>query len=125
MTNTNNSQNISISNSREVSLGDIKHAVSCTNKSQGSLIDQEVLNSLFQDLNNELRKLPTDREQDAEAIATLANELSEKTNKKSPNPKVVRISAEGLVDAAKAVGDLAPKILDISGKIAGLVSVLL
>jgi len=99
--------------------------VSCTNKSQSSLIDQEMLNNLFQDLNNELRKLPTDREQDAEAIATIANELSEKTNKKSPNPKVVRISAEGLVDAAKAVGDLAPKILDISGKIAGLVSVLL
>ena len=125
MTNTNNSQNISISNSSEVSFGDIKHTVSCTNKSQNSLIDQEMLTSLFQDLNNELRKLPTDREQDAEAIATIANELSEKTNKESPNPKVVRISAEGLVDAAKAVGDLAPKILDISGKIAGLVSVLL
>jgi hypothetical protein len=125
MTNTNNSQNISISNSRKVSLGDIKHTVSCANKSQSCLIDQEMLNSLFQDLNNELRKLPADREQDADAIATIANELSEKSSKKSPNPKLVRISAEGLVDAANAVGDLAPKILDISGKIARLVSVLL
>lgn len=125
MTSTNNSQNISISDSKEVSLGNINHTVSCTNKTQCSLIDQEKLDSLFQDLKKELQKLPTDREQDAEAIATIANELSEKTNKKSPNPKLVRISAEGLVDAAKAVTDLAPKILDISGKIAGLVSVLL
>jgi hypothetical protein len=125
MTNTNNSQNISISNSKEISLRDIKHTVKSTNKSQSSLIDQEMLTSLLQDLNNELRKLPNDRAQDAEAISTIANELSEKANKKNPNPRMVKISTDGLIDAAKAIGDVAPIILDISAKVAGLVSVLL
>lgn len=124
MTNTNNSQNISISNSTEISLGDIKHTVNSTSKSQSSLIDEETLARLLQDLNNELRKLPNDRAQDAEAISAIANELSEKANRKNPNPRMVKISADGLIDAAKAVGDMAPTIIDISAKVAGLVSVL-
>ena len=124
MTNTNNSQNVSISNSREISLGDINHTANSVNKPQSSLIDQEKLISLLQDLSNELRKLPNDREQDAEAISTIANELSTKANRENPNPRMVKISADGLIDAAKAIGDVAPKIFDISAKVAGLVSVL-
>ena len=125
MGDSNNSQNISISNSKEISFRDIAHRVSSTDKSQSGFVDQEMLARLLQDLTNELQKLPKDRSQDAEAISTIASELSEKAKRTNPNPMMVRISANGLMEAAKAIGDVAPKILDISGKVASLVSVLL
>lgn len=125
MGDSNNSQNISISNSKEISFRDITYSVSSTDKSQSGFVDQEMLARLLQDLTNELQKLPKDRSQDVEAISTIASELSEKAKRTNPNPMMVRISANGLMEAAKAIGDVAPKILDISGKVASLVSVLL
>lgn len=149
MAGSNNSQNISITGSSQVSMGNIEHKVvegdsidmsgdfrganvnvksALKNASQAIGVSSDIepttkeqLQELLKSLNLELQQLPNERANEADAVASLANDLISKASEDKPNPMMIKITAEGLKQAAQSIADIVPTALEISAKIATLV----
>lgn len=76
------------------------------------------LGQLIEQLSAELKKLPVQQKEEAEAVAEVASELVKKASQPSPNKKAVQISAKGLLEAAKGIASVIP----IATGIVGLIS---
>ena len=75
------------------------------------------LNRLLAELKEILEETPEDREEEAEAVAMAAEELVEKGTAEKPNKAMVRISGEGLKQAAQNLADVMPTVLTIAMQI--------
>jgi ElaB/YqjD/DUF883 family membrane-anchored ribosome-binding protein len=75
------------------------------------------LERLIRELNDALQKAPSDKKEDAEAVAELAQQLVEKANKEKPNRTMVQVTGEGLKQAAQNLADVAPTVLTIATQI--------
>ncbi|NEP23727.1 hypothetical protein [Moorena sp. SIO3I6] len=152
MAGTDNSQNVSFTGSSNVSVGNIEHQVvggdsidmsgdfrganvnvksKLTNASQ--IIGQspnitpstkEKLQELLQRLDLELQQAPSQKASEADAVASLANDLVSKASEDQPNPTMIKIVGEGLKQAAKNIAETLPTVLDIANKISSLVMTL-
>jgi len=150
MAGTDNSQNISVAGSSKVSIGNIEHRVvagdsidmsgdfrganvnvksNLTNASQ--LIEtlpnvdqlfKEQLQELLKNLNAELQRVPSEKANEADAVASLANDLVGKASETKPNPMMIKITGEGLKQAAQSIAAVVPTALDIATKIVALVT---
>lgn len=152
MSKSDNSQNISISDSSKVSIGNIENRViggdsidmsgdfrganvniksKLTNASQmvsdSSSIEpstKEQIQDLLQKLNSELQQVPSEKENEADAVASLAGDLVSKASEEKPNPMMMKITGEGLKQAAQSIADIVPVALEIATKIVTLVTAL-
>lgn len=152
MADTDNSQNISITGSSKVSVGNIEHRVvggdsidmsgdfrganvnvksKLTNASQlvGALPNvnqsfKEQLQELLRHLDTELQQVPVEMANEADAVASLANDLVGKASEAKPNPMMIKITGEGLKQAAQSIAAIVPTALEIATKIATLVMTL-
>lgn len=80
--------------------------------------DREELERLVVALAAALETLPADRGEIAEALALQTQGLVEEAKKEQPNKTMLGISAQGLKQAAETVADVAPKVLQVAGRIA-------
>ena len=76
------------------------------------------LNKLIGQLDAELEKAPPDREEDAAAVAETAQTLIEKAAAEKPNKALLKITAEGLKQAAQNIAGVMPAVLGIATQIA-------
>lgn len=72
---------------------------------------KQELEILLLKLEQELRGIPEENRDDAEAVAEMAKDLIEKATKEKPNKPLVQISAEGLKKAADNIAVITPKVL--------------
>lgn len=78
---------------------------------------REELQQLLEDLKQAIDKLPEENIEDAEVIAWAAENLIEEKTAKTPNKIKVKITKEGLKEAAKNILTVMPHILPIVEKI--------
>jgi len=78
------------------------------------------LEKLIAELNAALQQIPENRAEDAEAVAEMAKSLIEKASAEKPNKTMLKISGEGLKQAAKNIADIMPTVLGIATKIAAI-----
>jgi hypothetical protein len=81
------------------------------------------LADLLADLSTALAQVTAGRAQEAETVAALTGELIEKAKAEPPNPGLLRISAEGLMKAAKSVADTVSPVLKIVEQVVGLLGI--
>ncbi len=77
----------------------------------GDEAEKEALQLLIGQLNDALQQLPEGRAEDAEAVAQMAGDLVEKASQPTPNKTMLNITGKGLMEAANAVAEVAPKTL--------------
>jgi hypothetical protein len=92
--------------------GTIAHA------DQGSRAE---LQALLQQLGATLKDVPSDKVEDADAVAASAEDLMKETAKDKPNKSRLRSLGGTLVNMAKAIGAAAPKAVSLAEKIVSLV----
>ncbi len=90
---------------------------------RGDDATKQRLTELLADLSEALTQVPADRAQEAETVAALTWELIEKAKAEPPNQSLLRISAEGLMKAARAVTDTLSPVLKIIEQIVGLLGI--
>ena len=75
------------------------------------------LGHLIDQLSAELKKLPAQQQEEADAVGEVASELVKKASQPNPNKKAVQISAKGLLEAAKGIASVIPIATSIVGLI--------
>jgi len=83
------------------------------------------LAALFEQLKQALDPVAQVQPEDAQRVLQAAEMVSAEVSKQKPSKSFLNITAEGLKEAAKAVGAVAPTVLDVAIKIATSVSKLL
>lgn len=78
---------------------------------------KQELEKLITSLNTALAKIPADRAEDAEAVAAMAQDLMEKAAAEKPNKAILKITGEGLKQAAQNIADIVPDVVKIAGAI--------
>ena len=81
--------------------------------------------NLLDELKTALQSVAERRPEDGERVVQAAEMVATEMAKSKPNTGFLKITAEGLKEAAKAVGDIAPTVLSAATKIATFVSALL
>jgi hypothetical protein len=76
------------------------------------------LQQLIEQLSAELQKVPAEKASEAQAVAETAKTAVEQATKAQPNKTLVRISAEGLKQAAQNLAVVLPTVLPIATQIA-------
>lgn len=84
--------------------------------------DKDELKRLIEQLNEELQKAPSDKTEEAEAIAESAKALIEAANKDKPNKAMVQITAEGLKKAAENIAGVMPSVIVIASQIVAAIA---
>jgi len=84
-----------------------------------SPVSPRFLTELVEELRAALDRVPTDRAAEAEAVKLFTSDLIEKA-KAGPNPSVLRIGANNLLDAARALADKAAPVVKLVEQILGL-----
>jgi hypothetical protein len=69
---------------------------------------RQELKKLMEALDAALKNAPSEQKPDAEAVAEEANHLVARATAEKPNKKLVEISGQGLLEAAKAVAGALP-----------------
>jgi hypothetical protein len=62
------------------------------------------------------------RPADAERVAAQTESVAKELAQPKPNKRFLDLSVEGLKEAARAVGDIAPTVIAVAGKIAAFVA---
>jgi cysteinyl-tRNA synthetase len=75
------------------------------------------LQSLIQQLSDELAKTPPEKKEAAEAVSETAKALVEQAKAEKPNQTMLQITGEGLKQAAKNLVDVAPAVINIATQI--------
>lgn len=81
------------------------------------------MEQLIQRLSTELKALPKEQKDDADAIAEVASDLVKKSTLPNPNKKSIQLSANGLLEAAKGIAGVIPiatEIVHLVAKFVGL-----
>ncbi len=112
------------------SILNIKSSLSQVSQSIGAAShgDQETkatLMELVAQLSAALQQAPMGFEADAEAMAETAKTVVEQATKAQPNPLLVQIGTESLRKAAASLATVLPVVVDIAGKIAAKIKLLL
>jgi hypothetical protein len=79
---------------------------------------KEALTSLISQLQETLEKTPQEKQEQAEAVAQSAQALVEQAKAEKPNRTLLKISAEGLKQAAQNLADVMPAVVGIAAQIA-------
>ncbi|RZM81975.1 toll/interleukin-1 receptor domain-containing protein [Leptolyngbya iicbica] len=86
----------------------------------GDLTQHQRLKILLTNLEAALQKMPSDRLEDAQRISEMTDVLVSESSRKSPNTSFLNLGAEGLIEAADAVKDIAPDVRNTATEIATL-----
>jgi len=81
------------------------------------------LSDLLAELADALAQTPPERAQEAAAVAALTADLVDKARATPPNPPLLRISAEGVLKAAKSLAETAAPVLKILDQVVGVLGV--
>jgi hypothetical protein len=76
---------------------------------------------LIEQLNEALQKVPSEKAEDAEAVADSAKALVEAANKAKPNKATLQITADGLKKAAENIAVVTPAVVGIATQIVAAV----
>ena len=76
------------------------------------------LEKLIGQLSEALQKVPEKSQEHAEAVAETAKALVDTAKAETPNKTMVKITAEGLKQAAQNLADVMPVVVTIAGNIA-------
>jgi hypothetical protein len=79
------------------------------------------LEQLLKQLSETLQQVPPERTEDAEAVAETAKDLVEKASQEKPNKSLIKISGEGLKQAAQNLAAVMPPVLGIATQIVAAV----
>jgi hypothetical protein len=79
------------------------------------------LTRLMERLNEALQKVPSEKAEDAEAVADSAKALVDAANKPKPNKATLRITADGLKKAAENIAAVTPAVVGIASQIVSTV----
>jgi hypothetical protein len=89
--------------------------------SAGSPADRAELQALLTQLEATLKPVPSDKVDDAEAVAASAEDLVSETAKEKPNPSRLRSLGGALMSTVETVGAAAPAALSIAERLVTLV----
>jgi septal ring factor EnvC (AmiA/AmiB activator) len=90
------------------SVGDIR---------AGDEKDKEELQKLIGELNEALQKVPESRAEDAVAVAQTTESLVEQAKTEHPNRTMLRITGQGLKQAASNLAEVMPAVVTIASQI--------
>lgn len=79
--------------------------------------DRKELEELVKTLQKQLEAAAQQKPEEAQAVALQAKSLVEQATQDKPNKTSINITKEGLMDAAKAVADIAPTVLETAASI--------
>ncbi|MEE4356897.1 MAG: hypothetical protein V2I97_10535 [Desulfococcaceae bacterium] len=79
------------------------------------------LEELVKELNRQLQQAPPEKKEEAEAVAVMTQDLVTKAGAEKPNPTLLKITAEGMKEAAAALAGVIPAAIQIVKDIADLV----
>ena len=82
---------------------------------------KEELKKLIEQLSQTLEKAPEDKKEQAEAVAELAKVLVETAKTEKPNKTMLKITGEGLKQAAQNLAEAMPSVIAIAAQIASVV----
>lgn len=105
----------------------IKSTLNNVSQTVGSLpaassSDKEALQKLIDDLNKALVEAPADKAEDAAAVAEAAKMHVETAQANKPNKTMVKITGEGLKQAAENIKAVLPTVLTIATQIVATIS---
>jgi hypothetical protein len=83
---------------------------------------KEDLKELVDQLTATLEKVPPDRAEDAEAVATLTESVVDQVTAEKPNKALLQITGDGLKKAAENIADVLPTVLGIATRIVAAVA---
>lgn len=83
---------------------------------------KEELQALIAQLNETLQRVPPEKSEDAEAVAQTAKMLVETASAEKPNQTSIKITGEGLKQAAQNLADVMPTVVTIATQIIMAVS---
>jgi hypothetical protein len=109
-----------VSGGRIAIAGRLSHTIQ-----QAPALDQAAkteLDSLLHQLQTALAGLPAAHQDEAEAVAEMAQDLVEKAARPDPNRRTITITAEGLQKAAENLKAITPTVLTIAAQIAATIS---
>jgi len=96
-------------------------AIHYSNLPGGDDAVKEKLAALVDRLNQELKAVPGEKREEAEALAETTKDLMKKAEAKKPNKTLINISAQGMKEAAGALASVVPSAVQIVKDIADLV----
>lgn len=76
------------------------------------------LEKLIEQLSEALHKIPAEKQEQVQAVAETAKVLVDAAKAKKPNKTMVKITGEGLKQAAQNLADVMPVVVTIAGQIA-------
>jgi len=76
------------------------------------------LESLIKQLSEALQKIPTEKQDEVQAVAETAKILVDSAKAEKPNKTMMKITADGLRQAAENLAEVMPTIVPIAGQIA-------
>lgn len=120
MSGSNGSVNVSGSTVGVISTGDDAKIFIGTQQIAGLQAGEdakEKLKQLIEQLNAELQKVPVENKKEAEKVTVLTNSLIKQANEKEPNA-LLEVTADGLLNATKAIAGIIPAALGIATQIA-------
>lgn len=88
----------------------------------GGASEKEELRALLDRLSQALEQAAPEKGEEAEAVALQAERLVQEAAKVRPNRSFLKITGQGLVDAARAVATTGPQLLDLAERIAATVA---
>lgn len=80
------------------------------------------LKQLIEQLAQELKKVPADKQELAKEIAGIVESLLTHANAKEPNKTLLKITADGLKEAVKALVSVIPAVLPLATEIAKIIA---
>lgn len=83
--------------------------------------EKDDLQQLLEQLNNTLKSVPSEYNDDAEAVRIKVGDLLTKANTDQPNKKVLQIDADGLKKAAENIASVADNVLIVVTKIIAII----
>ena len=100
----------------------IKSTLSNVQQSVGAIpaadaADRAALTSQIQQLSDILQKLPAEQQEYAQALAETTQALVNAAKQQKPNPAMVQITGDGLMQAAKNLAAVTPLVLPLAGQI--------
>jgi len=101
----------------------IKSTLTNVEQNVGNIVtaDQDTrkeLESLIKQLGEALQKIPTERQDEVQAVVETAKVLVDSAKVEKPNKTMIKITADGLKQAAENLAEVMPTIVPIAGQIA-------
>jgi hypothetical protein len=79
--------------------------------------DVQELQDLIEALTQALEKIPPEKQEEALAVAETAKQLVETAKAETPNKTMIRITGEGLKQAAQNLAEAAPAVIGLASQI--------